>query len=270
MSARKLLTDLDCTGQQLTGSPTILTPTIASLVNANHSHQNAAGGGTLAEAALALTDITTNNVSTTKHGFCPKAPNDIAKYLDGTAAFTLVPSRIWLSTTTASNSATVDIVFPSSSATFIAYEIAFSNLVPATNAVDFWVRVSLDGGSTYKSGATDYAQANGGTGSADTSFGIGNSGGRSALAPSVIGGNHLSNAAGSSNGGLLQVFSPSTSANKCQIGWQGTWFSSLGGYTTVATVGSGCYLTAGAVNAIRFLFSSGNITSGSFSLYGIR
>ena len=34
-------------------SPTITTPTIASLTNAQHSHQNAAGGGTLDAAAIA-------------------------------------------------------------------------------------------------------------------------------------------------------------------------------------------------------------------------
>src|ERR1043166_3901454 len=36
-------------------SPTIITPTIASFVNATHNHESAAGGGTLAAAALALT-----------------------------------------------------------------------------------------------------------------------------------------------------------------------------------------------------------------------
>lgn len=35
-----------------TTSPTIVTPTIASFVNATHNHQNAAGGGTLAQAAM--------------------------------------------------------------------------------------------------------------------------------------------------------------------------------------------------------------------------
>ena len=37
----------------LASSPTITTPTIASFVNATHSHQNAAGGGTLNGAAIA-------------------------------------------------------------------------------------------------------------------------------------------------------------------------------------------------------------------------
>jgi hypothetical protein len=39
------------------------------------------------EADLSLSDITTNNVSTTKHGLVPKAPNDAAKFLDGTGAY---------------------------------------------------------------------------------------------------------------------------------------------------------------------------------------
>lgn len=64
----------------LSSSPTIVTPTIASFTNATHNHTNAAGGGTLPEGALALTDITTNNVSTSAHGFMPKLPNTAGTY----------------------------------------------------------------------------------------------------------------------------------------------------------------------------------------------
>lgn len=42
-----------------------------------------------AESQLNFTDITTGNVSTTKHGFAPKLPNDATKYLDGTGAYTV-------------------------------------------------------------------------------------------------------------------------------------------------------------------------------------
>lgn len=41
------------------------------------------------DAALSTSDVTTNNVSTSKHGFTPKAPNDASKYLDGTGAWTV-------------------------------------------------------------------------------------------------------------------------------------------------------------------------------------
>src|SRR5438552_3518139 len=48
----------------------------------------AAAGG-ITEAQLSLSDITTDNVSITKHGFAPKAPNDATKFLDGTGAYTV-------------------------------------------------------------------------------------------------------------------------------------------------------------------------------------
>lgn len=73
----------------LGGTPTITAPTIASFANANHTHQNSAGGGTLGEDALSLSDVTTDDVSTTKHGFTPKAPNDTTKFLRGDASWAL-------------------------------------------------------------------------------------------------------------------------------------------------------------------------------------
>ena len=39
--------------------------------------------GTQDESSLALTDITTNDVTTARHGFIPKLPNDATKFLDG-------------------------------------------------------------------------------------------------------------------------------------------------------------------------------------------
>lgn len=39
------------------------------------------------EAQIALADVTTDNVSSSAHGFAPKLPNDATKYLDGTGAY---------------------------------------------------------------------------------------------------------------------------------------------------------------------------------------
>lgn len=55
-------------------------------------HGNAAGNpafGAVVEADVTLADNTTNNVSTTKHGFAPKSPNDATKYLDGSGAYSV-------------------------------------------------------------------------------------------------------------------------------------------------------------------------------------
>lgn len=44
---------------------------------------------TVSGADLGMSDVTTNNVSITQHGFAPKAPNDATKYLDGTGAWSV-------------------------------------------------------------------------------------------------------------------------------------------------------------------------------------
>ncbi len=58
------------------------------------SHWNAAhtiANDTVTEAQLSTSDNTTKDVSTTKHGFAPKAPNDTTKFLRGDATWA-VPS----------------------------------------------------------------------------------------------------------------------------------------------------------------------------------
>jgi hypothetical protein len=39
---------------------------------------------------LSLSDVTTNNVSITKHGLVPKAPNDTTKFLRGDATWNII------------------------------------------------------------------------------------------------------------------------------------------------------------------------------------
>jgi hypothetical protein len=45
--------------------------------------------GAVTEAKLTLADNATGNVSTSAHGFAPKAPNDATKFLDGTGAYSV-------------------------------------------------------------------------------------------------------------------------------------------------------------------------------------
>jgi hypothetical protein len=57
---------------------------VAKGVSGGNTHDHVGGdGAAITEAALALADNTTGNVSSTKHGFVPKAPNDTTKYLRG-------------------------------------------------------------------------------------------------------------------------------------------------------------------------------------------
>lgn len=47
-----------------------------------------------AESDLSITDVVTGNVSTSAHGFAPKAPNDTAKFLRGDATWASVPGGV--------------------------------------------------------------------------------------------------------------------------------------------------------------------------------
>ena len=55
-------------------SPTIITPTIASFANANHNHQNSAGGGTLTLASI----VTPGTVLTNGASFAAGVSNDFS------------------------------------------------------------------------------------------------------------------------------------------------------------------------------------------------
>jgi len=57
--------------------------TDANLTTIGNTSGTNTGDQILSDATLTTTDITTNNVSTTKHGFAPKAPNNTTQFLRG-------------------------------------------------------------------------------------------------------------------------------------------------------------------------------------------
>jgi predicted RecA/RadA family phage recombinase len=74
--------------------------------------RNLLGGVT--DATLTLTDITTNDVSSSKHGFAPKSPADATKFLNGAAtpAWTVpsYPTNLTLTDTQASDVTALGII----------------------------------------------------------------------------------------------------------------------------------------------------------------
>lgn len=78
------------TGPGATGP--IGSATVAPIITIDaQGRATALGSATIAppESAVTFTAITTNNVSTTKHGYAPVLPNDATKYLDGTGAYSV-------------------------------------------------------------------------------------------------------------------------------------------------------------------------------------
>lgn len=83
------------TGDQtnITGNAATVT-TNANLTGDVTSSGNATtiGAGKVTEAMQVLADNTTQNVSTSKHGYAPKAPNDATKFLNGVGAYAVPPA----------------------------------------------------------------------------------------------------------------------------------------------------------------------------------
>jgi hypothetical protein len=79
----------------VSGSPVTTAGTLTAVwanVSANLVLAGPASGGaatpafrSLVEADTTLADVTTNNVTSTKHGYAPKAPADATKFLNGAA-----------------------------------------------------------------------------------------------------------------------------------------------------------------------------------------
>lgn len=206
---------------------------IGDFVTLQSSNTNAASGaGTSKFGDIIYTDSSSNNQITTQ---------------------TSRPGAGWqlLQTLTASASATLEF---KNIGIYNSYAFVFNKILPATNAQAFNFVVSANNGSTYaSSGYTNginYSAYNSATVNNvnSTTFG-------------VVTGN-VSNVAGFAVSGMI-IYNATIGgyAGPIQYGDTGLGaqaFGTCGGNTNVA-----------ATNAFKFSFASGNIASGSISIYGI-
>lgn len=170
-------------------------------------------------------------------------------------------SLVLIQRQSASNSATIDFTTGIDSA-YDCYVVKVDDLIPATDATELRLRVSEDGGSTFKAGGTDYAHTRNVNTDAGTGSGAGSTGdGAIVIAAFVSNSKALSCS--------VEFGAPSGTSRHKMFRWHADYETS-GNTITVAT-GAGVFkLDTNAINGIRFLMSSGNITNGIFSLYGLR
>jgi hypothetical protein len=163
-----------------------------------------------------------------------------------------------ISKTTASASSAVDIDLTGG---YSAYLVRLEAIIPASDAASLYLRTSTDGGSTVAAGASDYgwsyAFMHSSLGQADD-----NSDSQIVLASPV--GNESGN--GEVAQGFVWVFLPGVARNPGFI-YDITYQTNVS--VPARASGAGNRLNTTAIDAVRFLMSSGNITSGNFHLYGI-
>ena len=164
----------------------------------------------------------------------------------------------------ASASATIDFTTVLND-TYDGYQLVGSSIKPATDNTKLQLQIGTGGTPTYQTLGYAWSQVytiaatQTPTGStSDTHIGILDAGGT----------NDLGNAAGE-NGSFVLYFNNPEITDFCNFTYTGT-YNRAADSLPISNFGGGTWSTAGAITAIRFLMSSGNIASGRFTLYGYR
>ncbi|MEK9748660.1 MAG: hypothetical protein VW333_08085 [Pseudomonadales bacterium] len=169
---------------------------------------------------------------------------------------------VLLETQTASASSSLDFT-TFDNATYSSYMLVMENLGPATDNVDFYLRTSADGGSTFDSGASDYQLAFNSNDTGSTNNPTGTSG-VSFINLTYTG---VGNAAGEDVCGHIMIYRPGASEDT-RVTFE-TVVAQLNGNIETQR-GGGYRNSTAAVDAVRILASSGNITDGRAKLYGLK
>lgn len=155
-------------------------------------------------------------------------------------------------TLTASASATLDFT----GLTGTAWKLVGNMLLPATNAVDLWLRFGTSTGPTWQTASYDYEWSLSGSG------GFAADGGSEAQAQALLA------AAVDNTGSGISFDFTINGDNANWVRFFGILNYKNAGRWYVKSISSG-YPTGVQITGIRLLFSSGNIASGKASLYSL-
>ena len=165
-----------------------------------------------------------------------------------------------IETHTASSDATIDFTSGISS-DYDTYMIIMEDILPATDNSILNMRMSTS--STFNAGASDYswAQISGVVPTSESGTGD------NADSKMQISGSAIGTGGNESMNGVLIIHNL---AKAIKTWFTGTTIVLNSTPNTASSVTGGRYLTAEANDGIRFLMSSGNIASGTFTLYGLK
>ena len=146
-----------------------------------------------------------------------------------------------------------------------AFKFVLTGFQPATDSVDLWMRTSSNAGVSFDTGVSDYFYA-----AADLyddatvlyKFSTGSAG---AAQLKLVDGQD--NGATKSCNGEIDLYNAASTSIHKHVKFQITADETSGNFECL--VGGGKRASTSAVNAVRFMFSSGNIAAGSYAVYGL-
>jgi len=187
--------------------------------------------------------------------------NDLGNFPTTPAAFNAgVVGLTFISSATASTSATVDFTSGLTS-TYDTYLITLMDVFSASDAVDLWMRVSQS--AAFKSGASDYNYSGHESLADATSADFGST----AASEMIV--QRKCSTSNRPNHVNIWISSPSTGVGNKLFIFDGVHIASDNTFTRSS--GGGVFaLNTTAIDGVRFRMSAGDITSGQFTLYGVR
>ena len=163
----------------------------------------------------------------------------------------------YVETVTATSATEMDVDLPDNELVMLVYEFQ-----PATDNDILMARVTTDGFTTVKTGATDYKWAYDrflvNANHVDDGSGTGGDN-VIEIAPSI------GNASNESARGVINVFDPQNGVINCDFEHKGTVRATDG--NTYRSTGFGAYEAITAVDGVRFFFNAGNIATGRVHVY---
>ncbi len=163
-------------------------------------------------------------------------------------------SLVYIGSGTASSSATLD--FTTLSSSYDEFIVKLVNVTPATDNVDLYLRFSIDGGSTFEAGASDYKSGSTAATAITLAVTVSNDTGRAGVS------------------GTIGIFGVHSTSKHKKVEAHTAYFVTSGDVASAnintAWATSSATLLNNNVDAIRFLFASGNIASGEIHLYGVK
>lgn len=242
--------------------PNSATPTVdadgevavdTTVTDFSHGVMKYYGGEEMGVVSMPIAEFTS---PTDGHVVSYNATNDefeLAAGGGGAADWELVASA------TPSASATVD--FTGLTSTYIAYNVIFTDIIPATDGANFTLQVGTGGTPTWVTSGYSYSIV---FGNDAASNGFTESGSASAILLC----NSTGSAANELANGKIVAYNPSQSSGYHNISFETAFTNSAA--ATLYYNGQGTQEASTAVTALRFLMSTGNIASGEIRLYGLK